>query len=80
MNNKAIEFMKQQGYKNMSDFARAVNEEPTNVRKVMIGQQKPNIEKCFKYANALHCSINQVLMIFHTDLMNEHIRIYNIEH
>ena len=75
--NKAIDFIKSQGYKNISDFARAVNDNPSNVRKVLIGKQKPDIKKCFIYANALHCTIDQVLMIFYSDLMTEHIRLYN---
>lgn len=78
--NKAIEFMKQSGYTSITEFSKAVNEDVSNTRKVLIGKQKPNIEKCFTYANALHCTIDQVLMIFYADLFNEHIRIYNNEH
>ncbi len=80
MSNRAIEFMKKSGYESITDFSKAVNEDVSNTRKVMIGQQKPNIEKCFKYANALHCTIDQVLMLFYSDLFNDHIRTYNREH
>lgn len=78
--NKAIDFILSHGFSSVSDFSRAVNEDPTNTFKVLKGKQKPNIEKCFKYANALGCTIDQILMIFYTDLFNEHIRHYNETH
>lgn len=78
--NKTIDFILKSGFSNISEFAKAVNEDPTNTFKVLHGKQKPNIDKCFKYANALNCSIDQVLMLFYTDQFNEHIRHYNETH
>lgn len=77
LTNKAIEFMKERGYTSISDFARAIGEDVTNTHKVFSGKQKPGIEKCFKYANALGATIDQILMLFYTDLMNDHIKNYN---
>lgn len=79
-NKRAIQFIKESGYKTITEFSKAVNEDVSNTRKVLIGKQKPNIEKCFNYANALHCTIDQVLMLFYSDLFNDHIRTYNKEH
>ena len=51
---KRIQFIKDHGYKNVSVFADAVNEHPSNVHKILKGQQIPKIQKLFVYAEGEH--------------------------
>lgn len=71
MNDKTIQFrtkfIKQHGFKNLSEFARAVGEDATNVHKVVKGRQKPSIQKIFKWANALDCDFEDLVYLFYTD-------------
>lgn len=71
MNDKVIlfriKFIKEHGFKNLSEFARAVGEDATNVHKVVKGIQKPSIQKIFRWANALDCDFEDLVFLFYSD-------------
>ena len=58
-------------------FARTAGEDPSNMYKVIKGQQRPEIQKLFRFADALHCSIHQKLYLFYPDEYEQNIRICN---
>ena len=69
---KRIQFIKDHGYKNVSVFADAVNEHPSNVHKILKGQQIPKIQKLFVYAAALDVDISKVLEMFYPEEMRQY--------
>ncbi len=69
---KRIAFVKSHGYKNISVFARAVGEHPSNVHKVLKGQQLPRIEKLFTYAAFLDVDMSQILGLFYPEQMKHY--------
>lgn len=77
MKEKRIDFILSRGFKNINQFSAAVNDSPSNVTKVLSGKQRPEIEKLFKWADVLHASVMQLLMLFYPDEMKRNIRIVN---
>lgn len=71
MNDKVIrfriKFIKQHGFNNLSEFARAVGEDATNVHKIVKGRQKPSIQKIFRWAKVLDCDYEDLIYLFYTD-------------
>ena len=74
---KRIIFIMERGYKSISDFARAVGENPSNMARIFRGEQKPEINKILKYALALDSEIEQILMLFYYDEMTAYIKERN---
>ena len=74
---KRLKFIKERGFNNISEFARAVGEDPTNTAKVFRGEQKPKLDKLLKYALALDAEIEQMLMLFYNDEMKMYIKERN---
>ena len=70
-------FLKAYGFKNVSEFARAVGEDPCNTHKLMCGKQKPDVVKLLKYASILDCSIDQIMYLFYPDEMSDYVREHN---
>lgn len=76
---KRVAFILERGYKSISDFARAVGENPENVAKIFRGEQKPKVNKLLKYALVLDAEIEQMLMLFYYDEMTDYIKRRNIK-
>ncbi len=76
--NKRKQLLLTHGYKTYTDFARAVNDDSSNVRKVIIGEQIPSISKLFLWASVLDINIVQILHLFYPIEMNKNIAEYNI--
>ena len=68
---KRKRYIKQHGFKNLSRFAFAIGDSPTNVHKVVKGLHRPSIEKMFAYAMGLHAPIEEVLWLFYEDEMKK---------
>lgn len=71
------DFITERGFKNLSEFARAVGEEPTNVHKVVKGQQRPTIEKLLKYAAVLDADVIQLVYLFYFKETSEYVAMRN---
>lgn len=76
--NKRKQLLFSHDYKTYTDFARAVNDDPSNVRKVIIGEQIPSISKLFMWASVLDVNIIYILALFYPKEMNENIAEYII--
>lgn len=63
------------GYETISDFASAVNEDVSNVWKVLNGKQKPTIEKMIKYAIVLKVDISDIITLFYPESMKKYNRM-----
>ena len=70
---KRLAFIRERGYRSISELARAVDENPENMAKIFRGEQKPKVEKMLKYALALDSEIEQMLMLFYNDEMTDYI-------
>lgn len=75
---KRIAFIKSHGYKNVSAFAEAAGEHPSNVHKIIKGQQMPKIEKLFNYAAILDVDMSQILALFYPEDMKRYKEIRKI--
>ena len=71
------EFFAQRGFINLSEFAREVGDNPSNVHKVIKGQQKPTIEKLLKYAAVLDCDVIQLIYLFYYEETTAYIKARN---
>ena len=77
MKEKRIDFILSRGFKNISQFSIAVNDNPSNVTKVLSGKQRKKKKKLFKWADVLQVDIIQLLMLFYPDEMKRNIQIVN---
>ena len=76
MEERRKDFIKEK-FKSVRQFALAVNDDPSNVLKVLKGQQKPEIQKLFVWATALECDIIQLLVLFYPKEMMQNIHEHN---
>lgn len=65
------EFLKAHGYETLAAFATKVQDNSSNVLRVLKGIQKPELQKLFLWANALHVDIVDVLNLFYPKEMKE---------
>lgn len=72
-----IELIKDCGYKSVSELARAIGWDATNLHKVVNGTQKPTLDTIFKLSNALKRPISQILTYWYYDEVMENVRIVN---
>lgn len=72
-----IEFIKSYGFENLSQFAREIGDDVSNVHKVFIGKQKPSIEKLLKYAGVLDCDLIQLSYLFYYNETSAYVRARN---
>ena len=70
-------FLKDYGFNSISEFARAVGEDPVNTHKIICGKQKPDVPKLLKYASVLNCSVDQIMYLFYPKEMREYVRCHN---
>ena len=61
------------GFPTLSSFADAVGEDVTNISKIILGKQKPRIEKLFKWATILDCDINKLLLLYYPEEMDKNM-------
>lgn len=71
-----LNFITAHGFKNMSDFAKAIGDERQNVYKVIHGKQQLTVKRMVKYCNVLGCSIIELLYVFYPKEMKEYFRRY----
>lgn len=71
------DFITERGFKNLSEFARAVHDDPTNVHKVVKGQQRPTIEKLLKYAAVLDADVIQLVYLFYFKETSDYVKARN---
>lgn len=69
---RGIEFVTDRGYHSVTDFAEAVNEDVSNVHKVLKGKQKPKIQKILTYAAALDVDVMKLLEMFYPEETKEY--------
>lgn len=70
------EFIIKHGFKNIAEFARSVNDNQSNILKILKGQRLPEIQKLFMWADILQVNITELLYLFYTDAMEKN-QIYN---
>lgn len=69
---KRISFVLDHGYKSVSRFAEEVHEDPSNVHKVLKGEQIPKIQKILTYAAALDVDVMKLLEMFYPEETKEY--------
>ena len=74
------QFVLDSGFTSIEHFAQYLEDDVSNVYKVLHGVQKPRIQKLFKFAEVLECDILQVLTLFYPDEMKKNVRMMNKKH
>ena len=71
------DFIKTRGFKNLSVFARAVDEYPSNIHKIIKGIQLPKVERLLQWAIVLDCDIEQLITLFYPNEMRKYVEAKN---
>lgn len=75
--NKAIDYIKNKGFKSITEFAKKCGIDTSNVRKNLLGIEKVNIKRLFIYADTLKCDMNEILELLYPEEMKRHNKIVN---
>ena len=66
--------IKEAGFPTLCSFADAVGEDVTNISKIVLGKQKPRIEKLFRWATILDCNIEKLLLLYYPEEMDKNMQ------
>lgn len=66
-------FILNHGFKNMSDFGKAVGMERQNLSQRIRGKCNPDIKMLLKWATVLKCDITELIRLFYPEEYNMYI-------
>ena len=71
------QLIRDNGFKSVSDLARAMNVDACNLNHIFKTERKPTVQMLFRMANTLQVSFEQVLSYWYYDELQENVRIVN---